>query len=236
MSVPGQLIQWISMFEDTKVDADLAYWTHAGDLDDHGVRTRQANGGWWLLKWYADLTGRPSGGPAIALGGGARATFFVAAGEDGYHDLTLSYRSDRAGDLDVREVGRAVPGVRAARPGDGASRLRVHLPAGISKVEVGGPAGLRLREPATVHPAHPHHRGRRPSPSATPPPSGPTWTGWSSPGSCSTWATRRRHDAARLPGGPSCVGWAIGTPRRTAEDPRRPVGRAVAGCAKSPVR
>jgi hypothetical protein len=432
MSVPGQLIQWISMFEDTKVDADMAYWTYAGNLDDHAVRTRQANGGWWLLKWYADLTGetvkatpprlnvpdtvqavaaidasarrgtvlvgggaqpvrldvtgldpalfggqvdvvvsrttwtgyegdalkpsvvaarrttapggklridlpggdvmaayrvtivpssgrapaadapwtasveaesatltsaqaydqdttadpqkyatsgkrdvgsmnrpdsavtfpvtvprdgryrlgvyhgankapgrhalfvdgaldqlvqysatlgwtyrgrtdveveltagthrvslrtsadgttllpgsditldrfdltevtgperaaypadearlsggasltRSGAGPAIVLGGGARATFFVAAGEDGYHDLTLSYRSDRAGDLDVRVDGRAVPGVRAARPGDGASRLRVHLPAGISKVEVGGPAGLHLRELVTV--------------------------------------------------------------------------------------
>ncbi|MCO1580404.1 hypothetical protein M8C13_32085 [Crossiella sp. SN42] len=58
MSVPGQLIQWISMFEDTKVDADMAYWTYAGNLDDHAVRTRRANGGWWLLKWYADLTGQ----------------------------------------------------------------------------------------------------------------------------------------------------------------------------------
>ncbi|WP_327583724.1 hypothetical protein OHA25_49165 [Nonomuraea sp. NBC_00507] len=57
MSVPGQMIQWISLFEDTKVDADMAYWTYAGNLDDHAVRTRQANGGWWLLKWYADLTG-----------------------------------------------------------------------------------------------------------------------------------------------------------------------------------
>ncbi|MEQ4722171.1 hypothetical protein [Nonomuraea sp. B19D2] len=58
MSVPGQMIQWISLFEDTKVDADMAYWTYAGNLDDHAVRTRQANGGWWLLKWYADLTGQ----------------------------------------------------------------------------------------------------------------------------------------------------------------------------------
>ncbi|MFC7038388.1 CBM35 domain-containing protein [Nonomuraea rubra] len=432
MSVPGQLVQWISMFEDTKVDADMAYWTYAGNLDDHAVRTRQANGGWWLLKWYADLTGetvratpphpnvpdtvqavaavdeparrgtvlagggaqpvrldvtgldpalfgrqvdvvvskttwtgyegdalkppvvaarrttapggklrvdlpggdvmaayrvtivpssgpapaidapwttsieaesatlasaqaydqdttadpqkyatsgkrdvgsmnqpgsavtfsvtvprdgryrlgihhgtnkvpgrhalivdgaldrlvqysatlgwtyrgrtdveieltagthrlslrtsadgttllpgsditldrfdlteitgparaaypadearlsggarltRSGAGPAITLGGGARATFFVAAGQDGYHDLTLSYRSGRAGDLDVRIDGRAVPGVRAARPGDGASRVRVYLPAGISKVEVGGFAGLHLRELVTV--------------------------------------------------------------------------------------
>ena len=57
-SNPGQMIQWISMFEDTKVDADMAYWTYAGNLDDQAVQTGRANGGWWLLKWYADLTGQ----------------------------------------------------------------------------------------------------------------------------------------------------------------------------------
>ena len=57
LSNPGQVVQWISLFEDTKVDADMAYWTYAGNLDDHAVQSGQANGGWWLLKWYADLTG-----------------------------------------------------------------------------------------------------------------------------------------------------------------------------------
>lgn len=57
-SVPGQMIQWITMFEDTKVDAQMAYWTLAGNLSDHAVRASRANGGWWLTKWYADLTGR----------------------------------------------------------------------------------------------------------------------------------------------------------------------------------
>jgi hypothetical protein len=46
------------MFEDTKVDADMAHWTYAGNLDDHAAQTARANGGWWLLKWYADLTGQ----------------------------------------------------------------------------------------------------------------------------------------------------------------------------------
>ncbi|MEA9984115.1 alpha-galactosidase [Subtercola sp. RTI3] len=57
MSVPGQLIQWIDLFESTKVDADLAYWSMAGNLDDHAVGTNQANSGWWLLRWYAQLAG-----------------------------------------------------------------------------------------------------------------------------------------------------------------------------------
>lgn len=57
MSVPGQLVQWLSMFEDTKVDAQTAYWTYAGNLNDNMARGNAANGAWWLLKWYADLTG-----------------------------------------------------------------------------------------------------------------------------------------------------------------------------------
>ncbi|MEU4746570.1 hypothetical protein AB0G02_39775, partial [Actinosynnema sp. NPDC023658] len=35
----------------------MAYWTLAGNLSDHAVRTSRANGGWWLTKWYADLSG-----------------------------------------------------------------------------------------------------------------------------------------------------------------------------------
>ncbi|MCU1444442.1 alpha-galactosidase [Cryobacterium sp.] len=57
MSNPAQLVQWIDLFETSKVDADLAYWTLAGNLDDHAVNSGQANGGWWLLHWYAGLTG-----------------------------------------------------------------------------------------------------------------------------------------------------------------------------------
>ncbi|MEU4766348.1 hypothetical protein AB0H12_24135 [Actinosynnema sp. NPDC023794] len=56
-SVPGQMIQWITMLEDTKVEGQMAYWTLAGNLSDHAVRTSRANGGWWLTKWYADLSG-----------------------------------------------------------------------------------------------------------------------------------------------------------------------------------
>lgn len=57
MSVPGQLIQWLAMFEDTKVDAQTAYWTFAGNLNDNMAKANSANGAWWLLNWYGDLTG-----------------------------------------------------------------------------------------------------------------------------------------------------------------------------------
>lgn len=56
-SVPGQMIQWITMLEDTKVDGHMAFWSMAGNLSDHAVRAGRANGGWWLTKWYGDLSG-----------------------------------------------------------------------------------------------------------------------------------------------------------------------------------
>ncbi|MFY9712352.1 MAG: hypothetical protein WAK00_02660 [Microbacterium sp.] len=57
MSVPGNLVQWLAMFEDTKVDAQTAYWTFAGNLNDNQAKGNSANGAWWLLKWYGDLDG-----------------------------------------------------------------------------------------------------------------------------------------------------------------------------------
>jgi hypothetical protein len=57
MGVPGQLVQWFSMFEDTKVDAQTAYWNYAGNLSDNTARPGGANGGWWMFKWYGDLAG-----------------------------------------------------------------------------------------------------------------------------------------------------------------------------------
>lgn len=57
MGVPGQLVQWLSMFEDTKVDAQTAYWNYAGNLSDNTARPGGANAGWWMFKWYGDLAG-----------------------------------------------------------------------------------------------------------------------------------------------------------------------------------
>ncbi|WP_182902738.1 CBM35 domain-containing protein [Microbispora sp. H10830] len=93
---------------------------------------------------------REGKGAAVTLGGGARATFFAAVSENGYYDLTFSYKAAGAGDLDVRVDGRRIAGVRATRPGEAASRARVYLPTGVSVIEVGGPAGLRLRGLTTV--------------------------------------------------------------------------------------
>lgn len=57
-SVPGQMVQWLSLFERNKVYADQAYWNIAGNLNDNAVQTNIPNGTWWLLRWYAGLTGQ----------------------------------------------------------------------------------------------------------------------------------------------------------------------------------
>src|SRR5260221_286547 len=57
LSVPGELIQWISRFETSKVGAGLAYWHIDDDLDDLEVAANQPNSGWWLYKAYGDMTG-----------------------------------------------------------------------------------------------------------------------------------------------------------------------------------
>jgi hypothetical protein len=57
LTVPGQLVQWVSRFENSKVDADQPYWDVASNLAGNVVQTNQPNGGWWFFKMYADLTG-----------------------------------------------------------------------------------------------------------------------------------------------------------------------------------
>jgi hypothetical protein len=57
LSVPGEMVQWIAMFEDTKVYADMPFWDIADNYSDTAVRNDEPNGQWWLMRWYAALTG-----------------------------------------------------------------------------------------------------------------------------------------------------------------------------------
>ncbi|TDC71735.1 CBM35 domain-containing protein, partial [Streptomyces hainanensis] len=57
LSVPGQLVQWVAMFERAKVQAQQAYWDMAGNLDGNVVDTNTPNGGWWFFRWYASMSG-----------------------------------------------------------------------------------------------------------------------------------------------------------------------------------
>ncbi len=56
-SVPGQMVQWIAAIEDSKVDADIAYWNIDGNLSDSAVQANRGNGQWWLLNSYATMSG-----------------------------------------------------------------------------------------------------------------------------------------------------------------------------------
>ncbi|MGP3975019.1 cellulosome protein [Streptomyces sp. 8N114] len=56
-SVPGQMIQWISAIEESKVDADIAYWNIDGNLSDSAVQSNRGNGQWWLYQAYGSMTG-----------------------------------------------------------------------------------------------------------------------------------------------------------------------------------
>ncbi|MGW2378583.1 cellulosome protein [Streptomyces sp. NPDC001658] len=57
LSVPGQMVQWIAAIEESKVDADLAYWNIAGNLNDSVVEGTRGNGQWWLFNAYGRMTG-----------------------------------------------------------------------------------------------------------------------------------------------------------------------------------
>jgi Carbohydrate binding module (family 35) len=58
LTVPGQLAQWVAMFEEMKVAAGgKAYWTAAGGLAGDVVQTNKPGAGWWFYKMYADLYG-----------------------------------------------------------------------------------------------------------------------------------------------------------------------------------
>jgi hypothetical protein len=56
-SVPGQMIQWVSAIEESKVDADIAYWNIDGNLSDSAAESGRGNGQWWLLNAYASMSG-----------------------------------------------------------------------------------------------------------------------------------------------------------------------------------
>ncbi|MEV5559294.1 LamG-like jellyroll fold domain-containing protein [Nonomuraea wenchangensis] len=56
-SVPGQMIQWVSAIEESKVDADIAYWNIDGNLSDSAVQANRGNGQWWLLNAYGQMSG-----------------------------------------------------------------------------------------------------------------------------------------------------------------------------------
>ncbi|BDZ65283.1 LamG-like jellyroll fold domain-containing protein [Agromyces mangrovi Wang et al. 2018] len=56
--VPGEIVQWVSAIEDSKVDGNLAYWNIDGNISDTAVESNRGNGQWWLLNRYSNMTGK----------------------------------------------------------------------------------------------------------------------------------------------------------------------------------
>ena len=57
LSVPGEMVQLLAMFEDAKVYADMPFWDIADNYSDTAVRNDEPDGQWWLMYWYGQLTG-----------------------------------------------------------------------------------------------------------------------------------------------------------------------------------
>ncbi|MCB0167299.1 MAG: dockerin, partial [Anaerolineae bacterium] len=59
LAIPGHLVQWMTRFENSKVDGSLAYWTDDGSLNNLVTpdNYNQVTGAWWLYKWYGEMTG-----------------------------------------------------------------------------------------------------------------------------------------------------------------------------------
>ncbi|QQE80530.1 CBM35 domain-containing protein [Alicyclobacillus sp. SO9] len=73
--VPGAMIKYIAQFERAGVQsADMAFWYEPGRFSNLITDTKNANGGWWLYKWYGDMSGEmamttPSAAPGTSLDG-----------------------------------------------------------------------------------------------------------------------------------------------------------------------
>ncbi len=56
--VPGSMVRYISQFERQGVEsACIAYWNQSGQLSDLLTSGHVANGGYWLYKFYGDMSG-----------------------------------------------------------------------------------------------------------------------------------------------------------------------------------
>ena len=103
LSDPGEMVQWLAMFEDTKVYADMAFWDIANNYADSAAGNDEPDGQWWLLDWYGALTGhygrgRPSAagfhrhppGPGRARPGRKQARVIVADPAGGNDTVTIN--------------------------------------------------------------------------------------------------------------------------------------------------
>lgn len=60
LAVPGRMIHYVQSFENAQDvnDACLAYWYNAGRMNNLLTDQQKPNGGYWLFKWYGDMSGK----------------------------------------------------------------------------------------------------------------------------------------------------------------------------------
>jgi hypothetical protein len=100
MGVPGALVGYIAKFERAGVDsAGLAFWHDYGTFNDLVVDNTKPNGGWWLYKWYGDMSGNmvsTTPPDQVGLDGAASVNAshtlvsVILGGADGTNDVTLT--------------------------------------------------------------------------------------------------------------------------------------------------
>jgi hypothetical protein len=100
MGVPGALVGYIAKFERAGVaGAGLAFRHDYGTFNDLVVDNTKPNGGWWMYKWYGDMSGHMvSTTPAdqVGLDGAASVNAshtlvsVILGAADGTNDVTIS--------------------------------------------------------------------------------------------------------------------------------------------------
>jgi hypothetical protein len=116
LSVPGNLVQFISRFETSKVYACLAFWTGMGTLNDLvansnsnqqvvGTSLNQPDGAWYLYQWYGQMSGNTVAVTLPSQTGSLQAL----ASKDG-DNLTILFGGS-AGLDDVFDVNAVVKGL-----------------------------------------------------------------------------------------------------------------------------
>lgn len=139
MSVPGQLIQWMGMFEDTKVQAETAYWNYAGNLSDNMANANSANAGWWMFKLYGDLRGTQTVKVTSEHPDTIDALQGIAAMDGSDRKATVLYGGANDDNADaVKNTGANIP-------------VKVHL-TGLDKVGLSGKVDVEVRENAFTDP------------------------------------------------------------------------------------
>lgn len=56
--LPGNMLQYITQIETSKVYGDIAYWRLADNLCDVCADGNSPNANWWLYRWYTDMEGQ----------------------------------------------------------------------------------------------------------------------------------------------------------------------------------